>query len=255
MEDTLLGIQYTPQQEATLAEMERKAQDRIRVYNPTEENFTVLWGGLGFIIPAKHMDMGHGKGQLILPRYIAKNYVTKMTTNILGHKLVQAVKDANALRAERGQPAMNHWEERLNFEAPFRTDNEEARRNLIPLLWLGVEEEFGMEAPAQDTAHRRDPRSVDEQILAQLDRPARKLEEVELPSVPVAPDPVQVNETMLRTASTPMPMPATPIEQPAAQVAPIIPISQPISPMQPTSPMPAPVNPAIENLMQEISNG
>lgn len=193
-----ITIQHTPQQAATLQELERKAHDRIRVYNPTEEDFIVLWGGLTFEIPAKTKDLGHGKGQQILPRYIARNYVVKMTDRILGNRLVKAVKEANDLRASRGMSRMNHWEERDNFEAPFRTDNIEARDAIRPLLWLGIEEEFGGVVQTPERAREL----TEEQKLAMLDRPARKLEDAELPGVPEAPDPIKLNEAVLNTSPT-----------------------------------------------------
>lgn len=232
--------QLTPQQEATLQEMERKAQDRIRVYNPTEEDTTVIWGGLGFVIPAKNKDLGHGRGQQILPRYIAKKYCIEMTTKILGQRLTKAVQDANQLRAERGQPKMNHWEERLNFEAPFRTDNPEARRAILPLLWLGIEEEFGMDVVSNNQTDRRDPRSIDEQMLASLDRPARKIEDTELPTVATQPDQAKVNEALLNVTPA---TPAVPIE-PQAPVA-------PAAPVEPITAADIP-NAALSNLMDEL---
>lgn len=211
MEDELFGTQSaTPQQASTLREMARKAQDRIRVFNPTETDYTVRWDGIGFVVPGRVRDNGNGAGQAILPRYVAQNYVKHMTDKILGEKMISAIRSENERRRSTGQANMNQWEERIQYDTQFRIDNPDARRMVLEVLWLGIEEEFGMDTPerVQDQGNY-DPRSLDERILEKLDRPARKVSgdmptaeslisavparnKTEVASVLDAPDPIAV---------------------------------------------------------------
>lgn len=183
MEDELFGSQpLNPQQATTLREMARKAQDRIRVYNPTDADYTIRWDGIGFVVPARLKDNGNGGGQSILPRYIAQNYVKHMTDKILGEKMITAIKSENLRRQGTGQASMNQWEERIQFDTQFRIDNPDARRMVLEILWLGIEEEYGMEDPVREQDQAYDPRPVDEQILATMDRPARRLDPATTPT-------------------------------------------------------------------------
>lgn len=217
MDDLTSGFtqNYTPQQVATMAEMERKAQDRIRVCNITDNDFTVLWGGLGFIVPGKNSDMGHGPGQQILPRYIAINYVTKMIDKILGERMVQAVRDANNLRASRGMPELNKWQEQGLIENQFRIDNQDMRKKILPYLWVGVEEEWGMDMSPEATSVQR---QIDSELIARLEQPAQKLE-----SLP----------TLDPSILTPASVPPSPLAPTLNNPENVLPLSNP-SPIQPT---------------------
>lgn len=175
MEDLFSKQQESPRAAQLKRELERRSNDTIRVRNITNEDFIVRWGGYAFIVPGKDRDRGQGKGEAVLPRYIATNYVKHMADKILQQELLDAVKNENKRRLESGMAAMNKWEEEYVFSQPFNINNVDLRRKVIQQLWLGIEEEYGMDLQPDDlSSHKRDPRSPDEQILAELERPVKK---------------------------------------------------------------------------------
>jgi hypothetical protein len=166
--DNILG-DTNPQQAFIHAELERQSNDRIRVYNLLDEDFPITFDSHTWIVPARTKDTYNvGNGQRILPRYIARHYVSKVTDYILGNRMVSAVKKENASRIAKGMAAMNLWQEQEIFESNFRIDNMESRAKIANLVWLGVEEEFGLDAIKVDKPERRDPHNTDEEIMKQL---------------------------------------------------------------------------------------
>src|SRR5437879_1623530 len=124
------GPQYSQQQIANLQELERRSNDRIRVYNPTADDYVVYWGGAGFRVPNRNKDLGHGNGQAVVMRYVAENYVKHMADKILGQRMVAAILAENKRRESIGMATMNHWEDRLHFDTQFRIDNPQLRADL-----------------------------------------------------------------------------------------------------------------------------
>ena len=152
-------------------ELARRANDLIAVFNPTTEDFVVLWDGYKNVIPNCNKDIGHGPGVRVVPRYIAENYVTKMTDQIILKKAKIAVESENKERVEkRKMKAMDAWEEQLVFERPLMVDNEDLRREILPTLWKGVVEQFGMD-DVVTAPEKVDFRPIDERLLEELDRP------------------------------------------------------------------------------------
>ncbi len=169
--DDILQPQQNTQQAATLREMSRKANDRIRLANPTEQDFIVRWDGMSFTIPNRNKDVGQGKGQLVVARYIAMNYIKHMTDKMLGENLLKAITEENRKRTDSGMKEIAiDDKERFQYESRYRTDNPDSRKAIIKLLWLGVDEEYGMDMP-EEVERTRDPRNTDEQILEELDKP------------------------------------------------------------------------------------
>ncbi len=175
-------------------EMARKANDLIRVYNPTDDNFTITWDTTSrFVVPAKDTDMGDGKGQRVLPRYIALRYVTKMTDQQLTMTADDAVRKENERRIKAGQQVMTPWEEQPKFETAFKINRPELREDLFQKLWLGTEREFGLdERPVTPEYNSRDMRTEDEKLMAKFDRPVNRttnavLQEDTIESKPAVP--------------------------------------------------------------------
>src|SRR5436853_6934564 len=110
--DILVDSENTPEvqrRQATLKEMARRSQDRILVYNPTDKDFTVYFDSIGFVIPNRNKDNGHGMGRAIVLRYIAENYRTKIIDLILGTRMDEAITVENKKRADRGEPEMTKF--------------------------------------------------------------------------------------------------------------------------------------------------
>lgn len=166
----------SPQSAATQRELERKSNDRIRIYNPTDQDFTIYYGGSGFLVPSKNTDNGRGKGQSVVQRFIAVNYIKHMTDKILSKKTSEAVASENERRINSGMATMTVHTEQPEFELRYNINNPEARKEVIRQLWLGIEEEYGMDQPIIQPLEKRDNRTVDEQLLDELDKPVKPQE-------------------------------------------------------------------------------
>lgn len=136
-------------------ELERRANDLLRVFNPLGEDQIVIWdkrsGGKVFRVPAKQ--------EAVLVRYIAEKYVKEMYQKILNDRAMKAIMKENDERVKKGLAEMDKTfktNEQMVFEQKFyRPSNEEARK-IISLLYVGVETEYGI-----DRAYRADQEEVE----------------------------------------------------------------------------------------------
>lgn len=155
--------------------MARRSQDRILVHNPTDEDYTIRFDSIGFIIPSRNKDSGHGLGRAVVLRYVAENYRTQMIDLILTVKMDTAVRVENERRASLGQAPMTKFigGEEPQFTQTLRTDNKEARRKLIPIVWLGLAERYGTEAKEDSNLGKpKDDRPLDDILTDEVTRGA-----------------------------------------------------------------------------------
>lgn len=123
-------------------EMERRKNDVLRVYNPTDQDYLVVYdranGAKRFRVPAK--------GEASLVRYIAGRYIKQMFEKIVTEKQDAAVLKENERRAERGADAMNRHKEQLAFESnALNQIIKEDAQKLVATLYVGLESEFGID--------------------------------------------------------------------------------------------------------------
>lgn len=163
--------------EALKRELYRKSMDRIRVYNPTDKDYTIVWGTekYKFVVPNKNKDTGWGKGQLVIERYLAEKYARDMK-NLLIHKMADDALDAMTKKLEAAGVDNFLWKANESFtqSGKYKTDNPELIKQIYEEIWLGVEEEYGLDTVEDDdSGYRSDLRPVEEQILSTLDRKAK----------------------------------------------------------------------------------
>ena len=189
-------------------EAQRKANDRILVFNPTEQDYTQRFDGIGFTIPNKNKDNGHGAGCAVVPRYVEQLYIKHMTDLILGGKQLDAIRDENKDRVSKGMKEMDKYigGEGAMFAEKYKIDNDDQRTEIFKILYRGVVEEYGIDdVKVQNTGIKEyDPRSFEEKMEAELDNtavlpqdyrtapePEVKLEEEDnIPDIPTTlPDP------------------------------------------------------------------
>ena len=194
----MIGSQPQPQpnkrQDLVKKELERKSQDSIRVANPLEEDWIEYWaGGYGFKIPAR--------GDITLPRYVAVKYVKNMTDHLINLENEDKVKEENSKRKHTGQSFLNAQDREIS---DLRSDNIDTRKKFLPLLWKGVEKEFGMDLPAAtEKPIAKDTRPIDEQLIEQF-------EKQEITAEPTVEE--QLEQTI--TPPTTPPPPPAPKDQP-----------------------------------------
>lgn len=142
----------TPIEEAWHIEQERKKYDIIRVKNPTNQDFYVMYDlNQHQKIPAN--------STVDIPRYIATRYITHMKDNIVNVTVKQMHDRDMAERKEKGMTTFkSKWEENeetyLTAEYP-KTNDPTVMEKIIGDLWIGLVYEFGRDIPPSDI----DPRS------------------------------------------------------------------------------------------------
>ena len=163
-------------------EMARRSNDRLRVINPTNEDFVVTWDSFKHIIPSQTRDLGYGKGQTVLPRYLANNYFTHMVDKLINDEASAKIAEENTKRVNRGQEKMTSWQEQLAFETKFSTGNFELRKKFMAMLWGGVEEEYGLEAVTENEYMRPvDTRPISDQLMETFEKQAPNVPDITEP--------------------------------------------------------------------------
>lgn len=228
MDDQFSPFQINPQHQATIREMELRSHDRIRVFNPLDEDYTVQWDSVGFLVPNKNHDVGVGRGQAVVYRYIAVNYLDKMSERVFNARLGQAVVDENKRRINSGMAEMSHQVERLAFETRIRQELKKELPKIWAVLWLGVEEEYGAVPEAQVQTESEDAR-ISAWLQQTLNRPASQLSDDNLPSLgditistglpPTPPAPATPSVSVAPVSPPPAPVIPPPLSQPSVPAA------------------------------------
>lgn len=158
-------------QDALKREMLRESLDLIRVYNPTDKDFTILWDGFKHVVPNKNKDAGYGKGQRVVQRYLAKWYLKHMTDYIINTKAdieLQKIKDA--YEKDGIEDSLLKANQLIERKREYRTDNAEEIAKIAEIIWLGIEEKYGIDQieSEQEQHGIQDQRPVHEQIADTL---------------------------------------------------------------------------------------
>lgn len=144
-----------------IMEMERRANDLLRVYNPTNEDYVVEWdrknGTKLFRVSAKQEE--------VLPRYIAEKFIKEMYTHILTDGIEKRIIKTNQERIAKGMQAMNRWDEQLRFEVEQQMTVEKEAGKIVATLYVGLEREYGIDTAPQAQEQPKDDKSAFERAL------------------------------------------------------------------------------------------
>lgn len=166
---------------ALLREMQRTSLDKIRIYNPTDTDFTIMWDGFKHVVPNKNKDVGFGKGQRVVERYLALWYLKHMTDHIINEKQQKRLDELKEKYEKAGvEDYLVKANMQLESNKSVRTDNEAEVKRIAEIIWLGIEERYGMDDKESDfTTKMQDQRPIHEQIAATLNNKVyKKPEEV-----------------------------------------------------------------------------
>ncbi|RLG44337.1 MAG: hypothetical protein DRN81_04770 [Thermoproteota archaeon] len=172
-------------------EMTRRSNDEIKVHNPTNEDYYITWGGLHWVVPNKNKDTGQGRGNSVLPRYLAAHYVKHHTDKLI-------LKESKAIveKAKKEYKGTRWPEEELRVA--LRTSNPELRKKYIKKMWLGVHRRFGLdEIPGYSRGEElkpKDRRPIDEQLIDDLENESPETIEVENKDNPTMISPEEKNK-------------------------------------------------------------
>lgn len=120
-------------------ELERRSHDEIKVHNPTTKDWYQKYGQLYWEVPNKNKNNGEGKGNAVVPRYVARNYVKAMLNHILGLKVLEAVKKAREIY--RGEYFAGE-EEKIGMRI---RKNKKLIDGTVRKLWLGLHKRYGLD--------------------------------------------------------------------------------------------------------------
>jgi hypothetical protein len=131
--------------EAWHKEQRRRSQDLIRVQNPTDSDYVLVWDDQKFIIPSQSTDKGWGKGMRVMPRYLAQKFTKDIVDKMLIDKFDKTLEERKAKLQNRGDvdPTYNA---NIQLQYQGRTDDTKTREPLEDMVWMGVEEEFGVDS-------------------------------------------------------------------------------------------------------------
>ncbi len=144
-------------------EQVRRSNDIVRVYNPTEEDFVVVWEGFRHKVPAK--------GTLDTVRYIAETYMRDMHVKLVNEENQKKGEEMLAKRSKSGaQPFESKWHENQEIWNKLpKTDDRELKAKNYDILLVGMVKEFGKDdIPTRSGNVPLDLRSDDEKILESL---------------------------------------------------------------------------------------
>lgn len=142
-------------------EKERRANDLLRVYNPTDSDYVTRWdianGAKVFRVPAKQ--------EAVLVRYIAEKYMKEMYAKIVQDNAQQAVIAENQTRVTKGMAEMTAWREQERFESKFYLLSKDETAKILATLHVGVESEFGLDSlPQAEVPQAHDGVKFDEAL-------------------------------------------------------------------------------------------
>jgi len=143
-------------------EIYARTQDVCRVHNPTETDYVIhndrRFANEKYLVPNINKDIGFGKGNNDVPRFIAKRYIENMGMEIINKKIKEDwdVKKLAFRLEERGQ-----MEERL----ALRSNDPKLWNEITPKLFLGVVKRYQeeiMEEPEQKPQRKEYASPADE---------------------------------------------------------------------------------------------
>lgn len=163
--------------DAIKREMYRSSLDSIRVYNPTDQDFTIIWDGFKHTVPSKGKDVGFGKGQRVMPRYLAMKWCRDMKNKIIGENSEKKVAEmmASASQDMKIKYEADPFEKQKLYSMTPNINDEVEIKRIYDIIWLGVEERYGIEDSVEGEHDGiQDQRPIEEQILDSMNRPVKK---------------------------------------------------------------------------------
>lgn len=130
-----------PDNAKILREIYNTAHDIVAVYNPTDEDFRLIFDQRMYLIPHKNKDIGNGAGIAQLNRYLAQKYMREMTNKILTERGMNLVKEENARRAEKGMALLTTYpgdNSAETIESQVQVNNVEVRKPVMLSLYKGL---------------------------------------------------------------------------------------------------------------------
>jgi hypothetical protein len=141
------------------AEAERRSLDIIRVHNVTAQDRAVKWNmaisGQKWVVPAYKKDVGYGKGNQDLPRFVAEKFLKELMEHIIN---VKWKKWWEEYKKEFNKGEYIHKYEQQQAITVNNYKGREVWQKYADKIWLGVVKEHGKdtyEEPQEDIIHQK----------------------------------------------------------------------------------------------------
>jgi len=148
-------------------ELYDRTQDIIRVHNPTENDFIVYndrhFANERYVIPASTKDIGYGRGNNDVLRFIAQRFVDKLGMEMIS-KIIK--EDWDKKKGKFRLEEQGVMEERL----ALRSNDPKLWEDIIKKLWVGVVKRYqgDMIEEPEERAPRKEFTSSAEEALDRL---------------------------------------------------------------------------------------
>jgi len=126
-------------------EKRMRSLDIIRVHNPTSEDF-IFWDDKygasrqRLLVPKAQRDIGKGRGNNDLPRYLAERFTKNMI-----EALITREADKAWLEKKKEYRTLDETIQHAD-RVPTRTNDHNLWEHWFPQIWLGVIEKYGGES-------------------------------------------------------------------------------------------------------------
>lgn len=150
-------------------ELERRSHDSFRIYNPTAEDYPIIWDGrYAHVVPSSEKDVGFGRGQLVVERHIATKFVNEMTSKIVNKDIEFEISRINGVRKKKGMPVMNKYQGGEEEQESMRLMQEWDKK--IPDLWkqlcLGKVSDYGI---YNELGRKFDEKATHEVVIEEME--------------------------------------------------------------------------------------
>lgn len=128
--------------DAWIREQTARSLDTICVHNPTSED-VIIWNdkygpaASKTLIPKAQKDIGYGKGNAHVPRYIAKRYSRDMI-----ERLITDIADKDWEKKKEKYRTLDETIQHAD-KVSIRTNDAPLWKELAPKIWIGLVEKFG----------------------------------------------------------------------------------------------------------------
>jgi hypothetical protein len=166
----------------------RKSMDTLLVYNPTDEDYICFWDKYPHVIPNRNKDMGFGKGNMQLVRYIAKKYMDEMKDKLIIQMADKMLEQEKQARTNKGLSNDPYEVNAAIANVAPKTNNEKEIEKVYEQLYKGVVREFGLyDAPVKEDMLKPDQRTPEEKAFEKISNKTKEIPQAQN-SVIIEPD-------------------------------------------------------------------
>lgn len=144
---------------------EYRSQDDLRIYNPTQDPFTLIWDGF------KRWTV-NAQQELTVKRFEAEKYARDMSVKIINNQNDEMVSVMKQERTAKGFPQLTKDQENEEMRVRAKKTNDEGLvADLYNQLVLGVVKKY-QPIRADDSMERvPDTKTLEERLVETMDRP------------------------------------------------------------------------------------